>query len=496
MAATAVYLGVDLGTSSVKAVLLDALGRTVADAQVRYGVSRPRPSWAEQDPEAWWRACCEAIRAVLGAGAFDVRAVGLSGQMHGLVLVDAAGAPLRPAIIWSDARSGAQVREWDRVVGGDAVEAITGMPVATGMLGVSLSWVRENEPETYLAARYAVLPKDYVRFRLIGEIATEATDAAGSLLYAVREREPALGIAAALGLDAALLPPIGQSLSTAGAVTAEAGEATGLAPGTPVAFGGGDQQMAALALGLEDAGSAAAAISSGGTVVRRTPAPLEPASGVHVMPAARPEQWFAMGVVLAAGLAVDWVVTGLLGRPTASPAAIERIMAEAAGVPRGADGLMASPHLGGTRTPVVDARARAHLFGLGYQHSGAHAARAVVEGVCLSLAGSLARMSTAGEPVRRLVMTGGGARFPLWRQTLADAAGLPVLVSSDLEHAAMGAAMAGAAAVGEEIAFDPAERIRMTVEPDPAGVELYRERAGTLAALEAAVGPLLRGAPA
>jgi xylulokinase len=289
----------------------------------------------------------------------------------------------------------------------------------------------------------------------------------------------------AVGHPVRLMPDAGPSLGLAGQVTPEAAQQTGIPAGVPVAYGGGDQAMAALALGLTDRSLAAVAISSGGTIFKCTSAPLGPEHGLHVMPYVRPHEWMAMGVVLAGGLAIDWLAGRLLGEEPTSKR-ISALMSEANSVPKGAEGLIASPHLGGTRTPVVEEGARAHLSGLGFQHGQAHVARALVEGVCVALCACLARMQFAGDPAQALIVSGGGARFPLWRQTLADVSGLPVRVSSDLEHPALGAALAGAAAVNEPVAFAPATRIAMTIEPDPAAGDIYADVAERLTRLEAA----------
>lgn len=478
-------VGIDLGTSSVKVVALGLDGALLASAQVRYPVDRPRPGWAEQEPQRWWAATCEAIAAARSQSSFTPIALGLSGQMHGLVAVDGAGRPVRPAIIWSDTRSGAQVRDWTTRLSSPVVEETTGMPISTGMLAVSLSWVRDEEPELSDKIASVFSAKDYLRFRLTGEIATEPTDAAGGLLYDIHRGVPAMALGASVGLDAGLLAPVQPSLTAVGTVTADAARETGLPIGLPVAAGGGDQAMGALALGLSDPRRAAVAISSGGTVFKRTAEPLDAQLGLHVMPSAHPAQWMAMGVVLAAGLSIDWLASRLLGSE-ASPAFVTELMASAAAVGVGAGGLLASPHLGGTRTPVVDGTARAAFFGLGFEHDRAHMAKALVEGVCISLNDALVSMADAGQPPEELVVSGGGARFDAWRTTLADVTGLPVHVSSDLEHSALGAALAGAHAVGAEVGFEAERRVALTVEPDPHAHDAYQEIAERLRRVTAA----------
>lgn len=467
-----VFIGVDLGTSSVKVVALDARGKELAASQVHYPISRPKPQWAEQDPEEWWAATCRAIREVIGEqSSWRVEAVGLSGQMHGLTLVDEAGLVVRPAITWSDARSGEQVARWSARMDPARVEAITGMPIATGMMAASLAWLRDHEPIALLMAKAALLPKDYLRLRLTGSLGIEPTDAAGTLMFDIRRGCPSAEIADVLGLDGDFFPPLGETLSVAGVVTAAAARETGLPAGTPVAFGGSDQAMAALALGLEDERLAAVALSSGGTVVKRTGRPLDQGYGLHVMPFVAPDTWLAMGVVLAAGLAVDWLI-GNLFRIGATTKAVSKLMIEAADVPPGADGLIVSPHLGGIRTPRADQSVRANFIGLGYNHGQAHVARAMIEGIGFSLCNSLRLMAEAGEPAREITLSGGAARFPAWRQVIAGIAGMPVRISSDLQHSAIGAAMAGASAVEQPL---PSRRdcVEAVVNPEPALVETY-----------------------
>lgn len=468
-----VHLGIDLGTSSVKVVALDSRGDELASDQLHYPISRPQPQWAEQDPHEWWQATSAAVKRLLAGagGAWHVESVGLSGQMHGVALVDARGVPIRPAITWSDSRSGEQVARWARIMDPKRVERIAGMPMAAGMMAASLAWLKDHEPGVLAQARQALLPKDYLRFRLTGRFGTEPTDAAGSLLYDLRGGYVSAEITAALGIDPALFPVLGRTMQVAGRITSSAAVDTGLPEGVPVAFGGSDQAMAALALGIEDESLAAVALSSGGTAVKRTRSPLDAGHGLHVMPFVEPGTWFAMGVVLAAGLAIDWLNDDVFGEGR-EPAAISKLMAAAAGAPPGADGLIALPHLGGIRTPRADDTARGHLIGLGYNHGRPQLARAMIEGIAFSLLNSLSLMSAAGEPAREITLSGGAARFGVWREVISGVSGLPVRISSDLLHSAIGAAMAGAAAVGSPLP-ERGGRLEARIIPDPALVDRY-----------------------
>lgn len=477
-------LGIDLGTSSVKCVLVGQDGRVLATGQERYAVERPHAGWAEQDPAAWWTATTRCIRGVLAdLPGVEVATIGLAGQMHGLVLLDAAGLPVRPAIIWSDTRSADEVAVWRDLVGDETAAAVTGMPIATGMLGVSLLWVRRHEPEVWARARYAVLPKDQLRQRLTGVLATEPSDAGGSLLFDLDGNRPAAAILGALDLPLDILPEIVPTLSLAGALTADAASATGLPAGIPVAAGGADQVMGALALGIDSPRRAAVAISSGGTAFAGTRRSVAANTGLHVLAGPRPGERLAMGVVLAAGLATDWLVERLFGG--SGPETVAAALDQAAGIPAGADGLLASPHLGGTRTPVVDDRPRGAFLGLGFQHTPAHLLRATVDGICVALAESVHAMADPDEPMEEIVISGGGARFDVWRHALADATGLPVVTSTDLEHSAIGAALAGAHAGGVAIDFDARARVGGRIEPDAANRARYSEIAERLRALDA-----------
>ncbi|MGV8885369.1 MAG: xylulokinase [Microbacteriaceae bacterium] len=481
-----VYLGIDLGTSSVKVVLLDNNARQLAVAQESYPVNRAEPLWAEQDPILWWTATSAAIAAVLASGTYTVVSVGLAGQMHGLVLLDADGVPLRPAITWSDSRADAQVAIWHDAIDPQRVEQITGFPVALGMLGVSLTWVRDHEPALYAQARTALSPKDYVRYRLTGRLNLEPTDAGGSILYDIRAGVLSTEILDAVGLRADLFPAVIPTLSIAGEVTQDAARATGLTAGTPVAAGGSDQSMAALALGLDDPTRAAVAISSGGTVFTRTDGPLDHSLGLHVMPDAVAGQWLAMGVLLSTGLGVSWLVERMMGA-SPTPERITALMKSAERVAPGSEGLLFSPNLNGIRTPVVDSTMRGSIVGLGIDHGIEHVARAMVEGVCIALSSSLASMNDAQQPVRELVISGGLARFTVWRQTLSDVTGLPVSVSSDLEHSAIGAAYGASIAVGRTMNFDASNRISETLQPDAAHHDLYTQLARDLVSVEHAL---------
>ncbi|WP_413317243.1 FGGY family carbohydrate kinase [Agrococcus sp. 1P02AA] len=488
-----VHLGIDLGTSSVKCVLLSSTGETIASSQVAYAVERAHPGWAEQDPEEWWSATVQALRAALRQQpSVAPRSIGLSGQMHGVVLLDLGGRPVRPAIIWPDARSGREAEAWRAAVGERFVTSTCGMPIATGLAGVSLSWLANDEPDALARTASILQPKDWIRFCLTGELALEPTDACASLLFSVIDEQPVPELLRLAGVQEQQLPPLVPSLSIAGFVTAAAAAETGLPTGVPVAAGGGDQAMAALALGLEGPDRAAIAISSSGTAIvpiaTGTRSVEQQSHSHHVIAAAQPGARMAMGVVLAAGLATRWLADELLLGATTEAQLLE---AADAMLP-GAAGLSANPHLGGTRTPVVDSSARGAFVGLGFPHTPAHLMRAIVDGVAISLTDSVRSIQDARRPVREIVLSGGGARFTTWHRAIADASGLPVVHSSDLDHSPIGAALAGALAAGDDVAFDGEARISGRVEPDPvraAAFRAARERAVERGLLSAAATP-------
>ncbi|ERG64268.1 hypothetical protein L332_07355 [Agrococcus pavilionensis RW1] len=475
-----VHLGIDLGTSSVKCVLLSESGEVTAASQVAYGIDRPHPGWAEQDPELWWSATVDAVREVLVRGGALPSSIGLSGQMHGIVLLDERGLPVRPAIIWPDARTRAEAELWRTAVGDAQVTSRCGMPIASGLAGLSLTWLSKHEPAALAAASSVLQPKDWIRFRLTGALALEPTDACATLLFSIVDEQPVPELLALAGVSREQLPPMMATQSVAGEVTRRAADATGLRPGTPVAAGGGDQAMAAIALGLDRPERAAISISSSGTAV----VPLELGTRSiatlsrthHVIAGAHPGSRMAMGVVLAAGLATRWLAEDLL-----QGLASEGELLEAAdAILPGSEGLTANPHLGGLRTPVVDGRPQGAFLGLGFHHRPAHLMRAVVDGVALSLAQSVLA-TPARSPVKEIVLSGGGSRFAVWHRAIADASGLPVVLSADVDHSPLGAALVGAIAAGQPVDFDSGARIRGRVEPDPVRAAAYRRVAATAA---------------
>ncbi|MFJ8023557.1 xylulokinase [Streptomyces sp. NPDC096311] len=502
----AIWLGLDLGTSGVRALLLDGSGKPLGSASGPYQLSSPRAGWCEQDPGAWWDAVAGAVRAAVRSARIspeDVTGIGVTGQMHGLVLVDGLGAVLRPAIIWPDRRCVPQLRGLDSALAADAVRAVTGTAASTGLLGPNLAWVRQHEPEIYAGSRCALLPKDYLRYLLTGQVHTEPSDACGTLLFDIQRRAWSPRMADALGVDLDKLPPVVDSATVVGGITAAAADALGLRAGTPVVAGASDQATSALALGLTRPGDTSIAISSGGTVVQAATAPPDnPPAGVHTLCAAS-GGYLLMGATLTAGLALKWLADTMTAPlPDAQPDSAHLVKDDIVGqlaraaeaVPPGAEGLLFLPYLAGERTPHMDAAARGCFLGLTLDHRAGHLARAVMEGVAFALTDCLDTVSAAGTVPRSVVAGGGGLRSPLWRQILADVIGVPVRVTDVDEHSATGAALLAAEGIGRgNGAFAPAEpRTIDVVEPTSPSAytahlamfrRAYRELAPTLRAL-------------
>lgn len=474
-------LGLDVGTGGSRATIVAADGTVTATAAEPHAAfDSPRTGWAEQNPADWWRAAQAAVRTVLAAGGTaprDIRAVGLSGQMHGAVLLDEAGAVVRPAVIWCDQRTGAQCRRLTDEVGAARLIELVGNPAVTGFTLPKLLWVRDEEPAQWARVRTVLLPKDYVRWRLTGERATDAADASGTLLFDVARRRWSSELLGRAGIDAAFLPAVHEGPAVTGRVVRAGAEATGLAVGTPVAAGGGDQAAGAVGLGVVRPGAVSAVVGTSGVVFAATDRPVrDPRGRVHTFCHAAPDRWHVMGVTQGAGLSLRWLRDILgAGVPDAPDAAYERLCGEAAEAPPGSDGVLWAPYLMGERTPHLDPEARAALVGLSAAHGRAHVIRAVLEGVAFSLRDSLTVLDEMGVPAARIRLGGGGARSRLWRQVQADVYGRPVDVPAAEEGAAYGAALLAGVGAGVWGSVDEAcaaaVRVAETVTPDPGAAE-------------------------
>src|SRR5829696_7240322 len=448
-------IGLDIGTSGVKALAVrEEDGGIVGRCEVGYPLSTPRPDWAEQDPADWWRATQQALAAL---AVDDVAGIGLSGQMHGLVALDAAGEVIRPAILWNDGRTAAECAEIEERVGLERLIALTGNRALTGFTAPKLLWLREHEPESYARIAKIMLPKDYVRWRLCGEHAIDMADASGTLLLDVAGRRWSGEVLAALELDPAWLPRLLESPDVSGETPA----------GVPVAAGAGDQAAGALGVGVDRPGPLSVALGTSGVVFAALPAfAADERARVHAFCHAVPGGWHAMGVMLSAAGSLAWL------RDTIAPGAeFGALVGEAAAWEPGVEGLTFLPYLAGERTPHADPEARGSFTGLTLRHDRGALVRAVLEGVAYGLRDSLDLLRELGVAPERARVSGGGARSELWLRIVASVLELPLERPEIEEGAAYGAALLGGVAGGTwpdtAAAVAAAVQVRGEVEPDP-----------------------------
>ncbi len=504
-------LGIDLGTTGVKAALFAADdGSTLASAFVDYPLYHPRPGWAEQNPAEWWQATISAIRACLAGGAqqgvqaTDVRGVGLSGQMHGVVLLGADHEVLRPCIIWADQRSEAQCRWITERVGSERLIELVSNPALPGFSAPKLQWIRDNEPEIFARARTMLLPKDYIRYLLTGTMAMEISDAAGTALLDVKHGDWSREVLEALELNPTLLPPVVEAAAVAGAITEEVAALTGLPAGTPTAGGGADNACGAVGNGVVLPGLALVSIGTSGVVLAYAGSPQVDTSGpvprVHTFNHAVPGAWYLMGVTQGAGLSLRWVRDNL-GLPESALErwtgidAYELLANEAAPVPPGSEGLIFLPYLQGERTPHLDAYARGGWIGLTASHSRRHLVRSVLEGVAFSLKDCFAILQEQGLTLEQMRATGGGAKSPLWRQIIADVLGVELVTTNATEGPAFGAALLAGVASGVYAsvpqACEQTVRIVERTEPQAQYKQAYAQAYEVYRALYPALKPII-----
>lgn len=450
-------LGIDLGTTSTRALIIDEQGAPVVSHAVEYPLSTPRPNWAEQDPRDWWRATVESVRAALskaGIGGDAIAGVGLSGQMHGSVFLDAADEVIRPALLWCDQRTARQCAYITSTLGAETVVAETLNPVLTGFTAPKIIWLRDEEPENYARVRRVLLPKDYVRLRLTGEYATEVSDASGTSLLNVPQRRWSEVMLDGLELPRAWLPRVYESPEVTGAITPAAAELTGLAAGTPVVGGGGDQAAGAVGNGIVRPGVVSASTGTSGVVFAHLDEPaVDPELRTHTFCHAVPGKWHVMGVMLSAGGSLRWMRDALCAeeREVARNAGVDAydlMTAEAARAPVGSEGLVFLPYLTGERTPYPNPKARGVFFGLSLRHGKPHLIRAVLEGVAYGLRDSFAIIEGMGVAIAEVRASGGGARSVLWRQIQSDVTGYPHSVINVDEGPAYGAALLAGVGAG------------------------------------------------
>ena len=463
------FLGVDVGTGGTRAVLIDRAGRVVASCSSEHAPIRSEHiGWAEQDPEDWWRAAREAIAGAMaasGRAGSEIEAVGLTGQMHGCVMLDADRRVLRPALIWCDQRTQPQCDWLTEKIGFERLIELTCNPALPNFTLTKLLWVREHQPEIFRKIAHVLCPKDYVRYRMTGEFAMDMQEASGTLLLDVTHRRWSAEVADAVGIPMSWLPLLFEGPEICARISDVGAGATGLAAGTPVAAGAGDQGAGAVGMGILAPGSVSATIGTSGVVFAATDAPAKDRLGrLHTFCHAAPGRWHVMGVTNGAGLSLRYF------RDTFAPGAgYEELTKLAAEVPAGSDGLMWAPYLFGERTPHLDPQARAAFVGITASHTRAHFVRAVLEGVAFSLRDTLTLFAELHVPVKAIRLGGGGARGSLWRQIQADVYGQPVEILEAEEGGAFGAALLAGTGVGAwssvEQACAATVRVAEMIEP-------------------------------
>ena len=473
------FLGIDTSTTSSKALLIDEEGEVVAVAASPHTLQTPKPLWSEQDPHQWWEAVSASIRSVLKKAGIEgdrVAAIGLTGQMHGLVLLDDAGNVLRPAILWNDQRTQAQCDEIHQRVGKNKFIQITGNVALTGFTAPKILWVQENEPDVYAKVRHILLPKDYIRYKLTDEFALDKADGAGTVLFDLKLRNWSVEILGKLGIDPNWMPPTFEGPDFTGRVTPAAAAATGLKTGIPVAAGGGDQAAGAVGVGAVNVGVVALTVGTSGVVFAPTDSPLiEPQGRLHAFCHAVPGMWHFMGVMLSAAGSLQWY------HDTLAPAmTFDDLLKEADSIPPGSEGLQFLPYLSGERTPYPDPLARGAFIGLTLRHGRGHMTRSVLEGVSFGLKDSFTLIQNAGlGEIKQVRASGGGMKSLLWRQILASVLEAEIVTVNTTEGGAFGAALLAGVGAGAwpDVPSACKEAIKITgsIQPDPAQTEVYRK---------------------
>ncbi|EJY54600.1 xylulokinase [Alicyclobacillus hesperidum URH17-3-68] len=502
MATQSLLIGIDVGTSGVKVVLADLDGRTVAQSTRTYDVSQPQPLFAEQDPEIWWEQTCRALQDVFvksGANPGNVRGIGLTGQMHSLVLLDEHGAVIRPAILWSDQRTQEQCDWIHSEIGLEKTIDLVANPALTNFTATKLLWVRQHEPEHYRRIRRVLLPKDYIRYRLTGEFASDVSDASGTLLLDVAGRKWSEEMCERLSIPLSWLPTVHESVEVTGRVHEKAAQATGLVAGTPVVAGAGDQAAGAIGNGIVRPGVVSSTIGTSGVVFAYAEGIVrDPKGRLHTFCHAVPGAWHVMGVTQAAGGSLQWYrnefaqlersTAELIGRDV-----YELLSDEAASVPPGSEGLVFLPYLMGERTPHLNPLARGVFFGITGRHRRAHFVRSIMEGVAFSLRDCLELITGLGLPVEQIRVSGGGARSEVWRSIQAGVFGQDVCTVEANEGPAFGAALLAGVGSGcfEDIvsACDARIRVHASDAPNPSHVPIYAKTYDVYRALYTSLQP-------
>ena len=484
----AYFIGIDVGTTGTKTVLIDAEGRLKAKATVEYPLYTPKPNWSEQQPEDWWQATVATIRTVLtdsGIKPAEVKGIGLSGQMHGSVFLDKDCQVIRPAILWNDQRTAAECEEITQKVGKERLFELTSNPALTGFTAPKIVWLRNHEPAHFDKVRKVLLPKDYIRFRLTGEFATEVSDASGTLLFDVRHRSWSQQMLQILEIPAEWMPPAYESPEISGQLSATVAEATGLPVGTPVVGGGGDQAAGGVGNGIVEPGILSSVLGTSGVVFVFSEHPeQEPEGRLHTFCHAVPGKWHMMGVMLSAGGSFRWFRDTLGAEEIAEARAkrvdpYELLTAKAEKAPPGAEGLIFLPYLAGERTPYPDPNARGVFFGLSLRHQKAHLIRAVLEGITFGMRDSLELIRSLNVPIQQIRASGGGGKSRFWRQLQADIFGTEVVTINMDEGPAFGVALLAAVGTGTYASVEEAckatIRIVEKTKPNPKNVKIYEQ---------------------
>lgn len=467
-----VYIGIDTSTTATKSLLIDQDGKVIAVAFSEYEYETPQPLWSQQDPELWWRATIISIRSVLDQADLDpasVDGIGLTGQMHGLTPLDDDGEVLRPAILWNDQRTSVECDQIRQLLGRERLIQITGNDALTGFTAPKILWMKNHEPELFTRLRHILLPKDYLRYKLTGGYATDRAGASGTILFNLSQRDWSLDVLNALEIDPVWLPPTHEGTEMTGKISTEASRLTGLHAGTPVFGGGGDQAAAAVGTGAVTEGIVSLSLGTSGVVFASTDHPIiEPEGRLHAFCHSVPGKWHLMGVMLSAAGSLRWFRDEF--RPGLP---FDDLVAPAAQIQPGSEGLLFLPYLTGERTPHPDPLARGAFIGLTVRHKLPHLTRAILEGVAFGLRDCFELMKKAGlAEIRQVRVTGGGARSPLWRQILADILGTELVTVSSVEGAAYGAALLAATGAGiftdVPAACSKAIQITDMVRPGPA----------------------------
>jgi len=471
-------LGLDIGTSGVKALLISVEGKIISSKTVSYPLTTPHSGWAEQSPSDWWEATVKVIRETVSSNSInssEIKGISLSGQMHSSVFLDRQMEVIRPAILWSDTRTSEQCKEIYTKVGGlNQLIPYVSNPALEGFTAPKILWLKENEPENYQKVKYILLPKDYIRYRLTGELFTEVSDAAGTLLFEVIKKRWSTSLLEKLEIKQDLLPPVLNSFDLAGKITKKVAEQTGLKFGTPVVAGGADNACGAVGSGITEEGRVMVSIGSSGVVLAQTNNPQADQEGrIHLFNHACPDSWYMMGVTLSAGMSYEWLQKKLFNN-ILDYSKLDQLAEE---IEPGSEGLIFLPYLYGERTPHNDAHARGVYFGISGKHDQRHFVRAVLEGVTFALKDSLELIKDKGVKIKEIRAIGGGAKSRVWQQILADILGEEINLLNVEEGPAFGAALIAGVGVGVYNNFAEAVnrivKVKKTIAPGIQNTKKY-----------------------